>query len=74
MRQSRWGQGSGPPEKQTPPLKNHKSIGFPSNTGPNPTKNHKAARPGKMLGHHRPRWWADDGPLLVVFESSLPLI
>ena len=35
-----------------------------------------------MLGQHRPasemplafRWWADDGRLLVVFESSLSLI
>ena len=27
----------------TPPLKNHKNIGFLSNTGPDPLKNHKAA-------------------------------
>ena len=30
------GQGSGPP------LKNHKNIGFLSNAGPDPLKNHKA--------------------------------
>ena len=27
------------------PLKNHKSIGFLSNTGPDPLKNHKATKP-----------------------------
>ena len=27
------------------PLKNHKLIGFPSNTGPDPLKNHKATKP-----------------------------
>ena len=27
------------------PLKNHKNIGFLSNTGPDPLKNHKAAQP-----------------------------
>ena len=31
--------GTGPP---TPPLKNHKNIGFLSNTGPDPLNNHKA--------------------------------
>ena len=33
------GQGSGPP------LKNHKNIGFLSNTGPDPLKNHKTTKP-----------------------------
>ena len=28
-----------------PPPKNHKNIGFLSNTGPDPLKNHKAAKP-----------------------------
>ena len=28
-----------------PPLKNHKNIGFLSNTGPDPLKNHKATKP-----------------------------
>ena len=27
------------------PLKNHKVIGFPSNTGPDPLKNHKSTKP-----------------------------
>ena len=30
---------------QDPPLKNHKNIGFLSNTGPDPLKNHKATKP-----------------------------
>ena len=30
-----------------PTLKNHKNIGFLSNTGPDPLKNHKATKPGK---------------------------
>ena len=37
MRKSRGGTG-GP----TSPLENHKNIGFLSNTGPDPLKNHKA--------------------------------
>ena len=40
-----------------PPLKNHKNIGFLSNTGPDPLKNHKATKPPSqhsMLGPHRP--------------------
>ena len=39
------GRGSGPL-----PLKNHKDIGFLSNTGPDPLKNHRL----KMLGPTRP--------------------
>ena len=38
-----------------------KNIGFISNTGPDPLKKHKATEPA-----------FDDGPLLVLFESSLP--
>ena len=30
---------------RTPPLKNYKNIGFPSNIGPDPLKNHKATKP-----------------------------
>ena len=46
-----------------------------SNADPDLLKNNKATKPALMLGHHRPafRWWADDGTLLVVFGSSLPL-
>ena len=56
------GGGSGPP------LKNHKNIGFLSNTDPHPLENHKATK------HHLNgfRWRANDDPLIVVFESSLP--
>ena len=35
------------------PLENHKSIGFLSNTCPDPLKNHKAAKPAFIVGHHR---------------------
>ena len=46
----RWGgdRGSGPPSE------NHKNIGFLSNTGPDPLKNHKAPKPLPMLGNHLP--------------------
>ena len=60
------GSGSGPP------LKNHKNIGFSSNTGPDPLKITKLPSQHSMLGHHRFRWWADDGPLIVVLGSPLP--
>ena len=33
-----------------PPLKNHKNIGFPSNTGSNPLKNHKVTKPVFNVG------------------------
>ena len=39
-------EGRGPDPPPPPPLKNHKNIGFLSNTGPNPLKNHKTAKPG----------------------------
>ena len=63
-----------------PPLKNHKNIGSPSNTGPDPFKITKLPSQHSMFGHHRHaeqnailmafRWWADDGPILVVFGST----
>ena len=40
------GQGSGLPR----PLENHKAIGFPSNTGLDPLKNHKATKPAFNVG------------------------
>ena len=65
------------------PLENHKNIGFLSNTGPDSFKNHKATKPafnvGLSLARQRNaiemafRWRADDGPLIVVFRSFLPL-
>ena len=56
------------------PLENHNAIRFLSNTGPDPLENHhKATNPPFMLEHYMAfRWWADDGPLLVVFGSSIP--
>ena len=63
----RGGRGSGPP----PPLKNQKNIGFISNTGPDPLNVTKLASQHSILGHHRS---ADDGPLLVLFGSSFPVI
>ena len=45
MSRSRGGdRGSGPP------LKNHKNIGFLSNTDPDPLKNHKATKPKFNVG------------------------
>ena len=39
------------------PLKNHKTMGFLSNTGPDPLKNHKASKPafngGPSSAHQR---------------------
>ena len=57
------------------PLENHKAIGFLSNTGPNPLKNHKATKPAFIVGPSLEMvflWWADDGQLLVVFGTSQP--
>ena len=72
------GRGSWPPL----PLKNHKNLEFLCNTGPDPLKNHKATKPEFNVGPSSARqrnailmafrWGADDGPLLVVFGSSLP--
>ena len=70
---SRGGGGTDPPP---PPLKNHNTIGFPSNTGPDPQKNHKVTKPAFDVGPSYVRqvfrWRADVGPLMVVFGSSLP--
>ena len=40
---------SGPP----PPLKNHKNIGFLSNSGPDPLKTTKLPSQHSMLGYHQ---------------------
>ena len=45
----------------------YKNIRFLRNTGPDSLSNHKAAKPTKAF-----RWWADDGPLIIVFGPSLP--
>ena len=34
----------------SPPLKNHKNVGFLSNTGPDPLKNHNATKPAFNVG------------------------
>ena len=70
------GQGSGPP------LKNHKNIGFHSNTVPDSLKKSQSYQASiqcwATIAPPAKRylmvfcWWADDGPLLVLFGSSLP--
>ena len=58
-----------------PPQKNHKNIEFLSNTGPDPLKFSNLPSQQSTLGHHRQMAFhlrADDGPLLVIFGSSLP--
>ena len=68
--------GGGGDRESGHPLKNHKNIGFLSNTGPDPLKMTKLPSQHSMSGHHRYasemlfRWLADDGPLIVLFESS----
>ena len=54
------------------PLKNHKNIEFLSNSGPDLLNNHKAAKPKINIRPSSNTWRADDGPLLVLFRSSLP--
>ena len=46
MSGSRGGGGQG----VRTPLKNHKNIGFLSNTGPDPLKNDKATKPALIVG------------------------
>ena len=78
-RVQRGDRGSGP---TPPPLKNHKNIGFRSNTGPNPLHITKLLSGHSMLGHHRDSseppflafcWLVDDGPFIAVFVSYIPL-
>ena len=58
-------------------MKNHKAIGFLSNTGPDPMKNHKATKPNSILGHLRPTrempftWHFPGGPMMARFEWYL---
>ena len=68
---------------RTPLPENHKHILFPSNTGPDPLKNHKATKPAFNVGPSSAckrnaiemtfRWRADGGPHIVVFGSPLQL-
>ena len=64
------------------PLKNYKNIGFLSNTGRDPLKNHKAAKPAFNVGPSLARQGnaingvslaANDDPLLVLFGTFFPL-
>ena len=51
-------EGIGGPD---PPLKNHKNIGFPLNTVPDPLKNHKATESANI----------SLGSILIIFSSFL---
>ena len=72
--------GGGGQGFRTHPLKNHKNIVFPSNTGTDPL-NDKATKPAFNIGSSSARqrnaiqmafrWWADDSLLIVVFGSYL---
>ena len=62
-------------------LKNHKNIGFPSNTCPDPLKSHSyqaSIQCWAIIGTPAKRnlvafrWRADDSPFIVVLGSSLP--
>ena len=71
------GQGVRTAAPPPPSPKNHKAIGFLSNTGRDPIKITKSPSQHSMLGHHwlnskTFRWRADDGQLQVVFGSSPP--
>ena len=58
------GQGSGPP----PPPKNHKNIGFLSNTGQDPLIITKPTSQHSMLGHQRHagfKWRFAGGPMMA---------
>ena len=63
---------SGGEDRGSGPQKNHNIIGFLSNTGSHPLKYHKATKPAVNVGQSSFRWRTHDGPLKVVFESSLP--
>ena len=60
------GQGSRP----TPPLRNHKGMGFLSKNGPDPLSNHKGTKTAFNVGHHRPasetpfKWRFAGGPMM----------
>ena len=60
-------------------MKNHKNIGFLSNTGPDPLKIKKLPSQHSMLGHHPPvpigkkpfKWRFAGGPMTVCFMCNL---
>ena len=67
-----------PPPPPPPPPEKSQSYIVLSNTGPDPRKITKLPSQHAIFSHYRPTremafpWRADDGPLLVVFGSSLP--
>ena len=72
--------GTGGPDPP-PPMKNHKNIGFSSNTVPDSLKNRSYQASiqcwgiiGTPVKHHLMafHWRAHDGPLIVVLGSFLP--
>ena len=77
---SPWADPEGGGQGVLTPPENHKNIGFLSNTDPDPLKITKLPSQHSMLAiigtpakHHLMvfRWWADDGPFIVVFASQL---
>ena len=57
------------------PLKNHKAIGFLSNSGLDLLKNHKATKPAFNVGPSSARqWWEEEGghllPEYPVYSAS----
>ena len=49
-----------------PLLENHKNIGFLSNTGPDPLKNHKATKPAFNVGPSLVfKWRFAGGPMMA---------
>ena len=69
--------GTGVPDP--PPPENKKTIGFLSNTGPDPLKIEKLPSQHSMLGHHRPvpfsetllKWRFAGGPTMDRFKCYL---
>ena len=59
-----------PPPPKKKKKTNTKIKGFLSNTGPDPLKIAKLPSQHSMMGRHLPA--SDDGPLIVLFGSSLP--
>ena len=54
------------------PLKNHKNIGFLSNTGPDPLNDCKGTKSAFNVRPPSARQWTDGGQILVLFGSSPP--
>ena len=79
--QRKWTGDPAPPPPL--PLKNHKSLGLLSKSVPDHLKHHKVTKPAFNVGPSSVRqrnailmafsWWAEDGPLIVVFGWFLSL-